>query len=236
MANYNGAEKRFPNAIEGMLASQGIGATAQKQRVVARDFFDMDDEEIFDAIGFSDQNDGDADMFVTVRTRPHVSKVPIHFWHDLKVIQHPLDNSNDNIFSPARVIDASRSWVSSHTYLGLGQSIVRELSRLTAGWAGEGSVAPSNAVLRDMLTVTALLPVDTAEPETEVDPDDGSVVLRWLNADATSSFSLTFLGKGEVGGFLSSPVGLPAWKIRISDASQITGKLTNEGVLNLISA
>lgn len=113
-------------------------------------------------------------------------------------------------------------------------AIARDLGRLQAGWAGEGSVAPSTETIRDFFRVATLLPADTREPEAEVDPDDGSVTLRWLSEGATESFSLTFFGRGEVIGFLSTSPAEPAWKINVGEFALLSEKLGQEKIANVI--
>lgn len=116
----------------------------------------------------------------------------------------------------------------------VAQVLVRELARLTVGWAGPGTVPPSDRVIHDILHVASCLPSGISLPEAEVDPDDGSVVLRWFSSDMSQSFSLTFLGRGEVTGFLSSPPATPAWKNKVLDAVNLTSKFNDEGVLALL--
>ena len=230
MANYNSTEKRFPNAVEGMLAGRGLAFEADAPLEVI-DFFSLDDEYDLDS---------EAIISSTIRREPfpRPSVIRKHrrtfaplVWPD--VFKHALDNVNDNAAISNHVLDTNKQ--KTAPYAGVGEEIIRELGRLTPGWAGENSVPPPDSVLRDVLTVTTLLPAEVIEPETEVDPDDGSVILRWMNEDSTSSFSLTFLGRGEVGGFLSSHPTVPAWKIRISETAHITSKIMSEGVLELIT-
>jgi hypothetical protein len=57
------------------------------------------------------------------------------------------------------------------------------------------------------------------EPDVEIDPDDGSVVLRWFKG--SESFSLTFLGKGNVAGCYLPSTEPAAWRVPVGEASPI---------------
>lgn len=67
------------------------------------------------------------------------------------------------------------------------------------------------------------------EPDVEVDLDDGSVILRWLRA--AESFSLTFLGKGNVAGCYLPSTEPAAWRVPVGEASTVIkeniDKITN---------
>ncbi|NTG09279.1 hypothetical protein [Rhizobium rhizogenes] len=118
----------------------------------------------------------------------------------------------------------------------MAENLVRELGRLVNGWDGPESIAPSERVLLDIQQVAASLPSKTRAPEAEVDPDDGTVILRWLNEDASRSFSLTFMGRGNVTGFYSaenSPE--PAWKFSASDAIRLAIKFSVEDIQSLLA-
>lgn len=118
----------------------------------------------------------------------------------------------------------------------MAQKLVRELGRLANGWAGPDTMAPSSHVLRDIQLVASSLPSRTRIPEAEVDPDDGAVILRWLNENATRSFSLTFVGAGNVTGFYSADNSAePAWKMSVSDATRLAIKFGAEVVQSLLT-
>jgi hypothetical protein len=113
--------------------------------------------------------------------------------------------------------------------------IVRELGRLTDGWAWPEAKAPSESVLKDVQTAAVALPHTLRKPEVEVDPDDGAVVLRWLGENG-QTFSLTFVGNGFVTGFLSSDNDkLPAWSNRVDDAIRLLLKISDDRVVAVIS-
>ncbi len=135
--------------------------------------------------------------------------------------------------APPVPLPAFRKGPVKHTNVSqfLGSRLLAELLRLRDGWAGEDSVKPKAAAIRDIFTTTLWMPANTSLPETEVDPDDGSVVLRWVGADALS-FSLTFLGRGEVTGFLSTA---PAWKLKVSDSVNLTIMFCNSQIQSVMA-
>jgi hypothetical protein len=97
--------------------------------------------------------------------------------------------------------------------------VVAELEKVCDGWAGEGSVAPSLAVLNDVALVLNALPHDAVMPDVEVDEDSGAVALRWIPSEAVKSFSLTFQGTGSVVGVYSTinpPRSFP-WTASVDD-------------------
>lgn len=125
---------------------------------------------------------------------------------------------------------------SSGSHPGMAQKVVRELGRLTDGWAGPDSVAPSANILRDIQLVASSLPSSTRTPDAEVDPDDGSVVLRWMQEGALRSFSLTFVGQGGVTGFYSADDSSdPAWRLKASDSIRLAIKFSADNVQTLIT-
>ena len=82
-----------------------------------------------------------------------------------------------------------------------------------------------DAVRKDVETVLGHFNYGPVPPEIEVDEDDGSVVLRWERGRDTS-FSMTFLGEGNVGGVLLQP-GYPGrgWKHGVGDTDFLTATL-----------
>lgn len=235
MAGFNTAEKKHANYIEGILASGNIHNFTNKRSLPPLDAPDFEDEDNFAHLIYADYGfiSGSFDVCSTLNQARPFSKHTGRAWQQLVFDVFLPEVSNDNCTSG--VNDSHRVMAGSTQTAGIGVHIGQDLSRLVEGWAGEGSVAPSDEVIRDLLSVLTLLPPEVVEPDTEVDPDDGSVVLRWLNADATASFSLTFFGKGEVSGYLSSASRMPAWKYRVSDTPQLTGKLTSEEVFDLVT-
>lgn len=122
------------------------------------------------------------------------------------------------------------------THSSVAQKVVRELGRLKNGWSGAGSVAPSDNILRDIQLVASSVPSLTRAPDVEVDPEDGSVVLRWMEAGASRSFSLTFVGQGWVTGFYSADdTSAPAWRLRASDSIRLAIKFSNDNVQSLLN-
>ncbi|WP_313602469.1 hypothetical protein [Rhizobium sp.] len=236
MASFNGAEKRYPNAIEGILAGQSLRNSTYEYEGNAEDILVFEDDDQFAsansayAYSFSGGSYGLEPLFP--RPRPLAPKSAVGFWREIQASLFVPEVSNDN---SCVMITPSRGKTSNVYSKEVVVQIVHDLSRLVDGWAGTDSVAPSYPVLLDLLSVSSLIPASIVEPETEVDPDDGSVILRWFNEDASESFSLTFLGKGEVAGYLSSNERLPAWKLKVSESSKITGKLISEAVLDLIT-
>lgn len=73
-----------------------------------------------------------------------------------------------------------------------------DLERLTDGWCGAGSLAPSAPVLSDLDALLSALPEDTAVPEIEVDEDSGKVTLRWQPEQAARALSFVINGSGNI--------------------------------------
>jgi len=114
--------------------------------------------------------------------------------------------------------------------------ILRNLGRLTDGWAGDDTVAPSHGVIKDFQAASIAFPPLVSLPEIEVDPDDGSVVLRWITAEGKETFSLTFVGNGSVTGYFSSDTSAePAWSAMVTEARKLATKFTEENVLKLLT-
>ncbi|MBX5181678.1 hypothetical protein HJB88_03325 [Rhizobium sp. NZLR5] len=151
-------------------------------------------------------------------------------------------DSNDSVeyHSTLRRTLAIRERLNGVTLIGfpssIGQTISMELGRLRAGWAGEGTIAPGTKLILDIQNVAASFPAETSMPEIEVDPDDGSVILRWMSLDADCSLSLTFLGKREVTVFYSSPErSLNARKYLVTDAIGLSNRFNDDAVLALMA-
>ncbi len=77
------------------------------------------------------------------------------------------------------------------------ERIIVEIGRLRDGWDGTGSLAPSPKVLRDVEAALSVLPVNTRDPEVEVDSSDGSVSIRWESEDFSRMLSLSFPDNGK---------------------------------------
>jgi hypothetical protein len=114
--------------------------------------------------------------------------------------------------------------------------ISRELGRLEAGWAGPGSLAPSDQAIRDFELVAPLLPLATVPPSVEVDESDGYISMRWRRTPGGASFTLVFNGKREVMGNLASGNTMyEPWKLSIKDEATIAIKLDHSDVRQAIS-
>lgn len=75
------------------------------------------------------------------------------------------------------------------------EKVQRDLERLKDGWNGEGSLAPSEAVLADFQRFVGVLPILIGAPDVEVDEDTGHVALRWSSKRAGISFVLRGTGQ-----------------------------------------
>ncbi|MHA6288090.1 hypothetical protein [Maricaulis sp. CAU 1757] len=76
---------------------------------------------------------------------------------------------------------------------------LKDLGRLVDGWAGEGSLAPSEAILLELETVAVgAIPNDCALPEVEVEDDTGAVTLRWTSENRDKQISMFLGGTGTV--------------------------------------
>ncbi|MDI2109516.1 MULTISPECIES: hypothetical protein [Bradyrhizobium] len=112
----------------------------------------------------------------------------------------------------------------------IADKVVLELARLKNGWAGEGSMAPPKATIKDVGAVLDLLPISAAMPLVEVEEDDGTVSLRWLASDGQRSFSLVCRGSGRVTGVVATinPPRSSPWSAAVSDEVQIASKLEEQ--------
>ncbi len=71
----------------------------------------------------------------------------------------------------------------------------------------------------------------------EIEEDDGAIVLRWTSRYTTDTFSLTFLGEGNVSGYLSiEGCPFPAWKHPVTEAVKLTQLLNDELVHDVVLA
>lgn len=89
-------------------------------------------------------------------------------------------------------------------------------------------------VLDDIAELAPLLPPAFRKPDIEIDQDDGTAVLRWFSSDMRQSFSLTFLGLGSVGGYLSTEHGDPAWKLSLQDSGRLQARLSLREVAAIV--
>ena len=89
----------------------------------------------------------------------------------------------------------------------------------------------SDRVYADLRAVAANFIGHVSPPDVEA--DEGTLVLRW-SPDPDRSFTLTFMGKGNVTGYLSAGVSkLPAWKRPVSDQCFLIDRLNTAGVAAL---
>lgn len=236
MVSFNRAEKRHTAAIDGIMASRSLHKFAKGNLQAEGGILDLEDyEQYIDTLYVEDTfTAGGFDIWGPVNAiKPTAKQTARVNWREVVFDVYPIEVSNDNSVVDNEEAPVGRASLNSSG--GVGVQIAQDLSRLQNGWAGEGSVPPTPAAIRDLLSVVMLLPTVISEPETEVDPDDGSVVLRWANEESSETFSLTFFGKGEVAGYLSSSAKMPAWKVRVTDGSQITSRLMSEDILDLVT-
>lgn len=112
-------------------------------------------------------------------------------------------------------------------------SVSARLDRLKDGWAGPGSVAPSQGVIDDVaLACVAIYQAANLEPEVEVD-EDGTVVLEWRRGQR--AFCLTFLGNRRLVGTISPwTEGYGPWQAQVSDELLILSKLEDPAVESFV--
>lgn len=107
-------------------------------------------------------------------------------------------------------------------------SILMHLERLSDGWNGPGSEAPSYSVIQDVSRLLQAFDSVRLWPEIEVD-DDGTVVLEWRNGER--AFALSFTGNGFVVGTVSpGSAAYPAWRIKSDEKASITDKLSEQSL------
>lgn len=153
------------------------------------------------------------------------------------------DRSQSMLSSAAEVFSLERGAISSlakeqytpleSTFIGARMAVIRDISRLKDGWDGLGSRAPSTSIKDDVSKVANFFPINSAEPSVEIDPEDGTVVLRW--AKPLAKFSLTFVGTRSVTGFLLDAENKPAWKVGVSDFKALYSRLHDERVLQVMA-
>ncbi len=203
----------------------------------------LDAIEIEDAVAGDDtqwepltRRRGSFVAFVDTTGRNALVQHGIHFtFYDTDTLSTTWTKSNSFRGSKEESYSKPIQW-SSSIHPSMAQKLVRELGRLTNGWSGPDSIAPSANVLRDIQLVSSSLPSFTRTPEAEVDPDDGSVVLRWIDGDASRSFTLTFVGQGGVTGFYSADdSSTPAWRLKASDSIRLAIKFSADNVQTLLT-
>lgn len=123
------------------------------------------------------------------------------------------------------------------TQFGVPDRVVAELEKLSDGWAGEGSLAPTPATIQDVDLVLSALPASSIMPDIEVDDDDGVVTLRWMTTQQTKSCALVFRGDGRVTGVFSTidPPRSTAWSANVRDDTKIAIALDELSVREVIT-
>lgn len=114
--------------------------------------------------------------------------------------------------------------------------IEHEVGRLTDGWAGRNTRAPSDQIVRAMQTLAGLLPAGATEPSAEVDPDDGTVALTWTSAEKDESFTTTIFNSGKIGGAHAAlgKRSMPAWIVPVQDYRKLSAHLNQPRLLAII--
>ena len=139
-----------------------------------------------------------------------------------------------NLFLRILELDLSTAQIDFGGWYSRANGIVMSLRRLKQGWAGEGSVAPSDTVCRDIETVSGYLPSGTKQPEVEVDETTGTVTLVWPRSDYSSTFSLVFTGAASVMGILLGSEASQSWKHPVYQEATIARALEVPGVHRLL--
>jgi hypothetical protein len=116
--------------------------------------------------------------------------------------------------------------------------ILKELGRLTDGWAGPDSRAPGKQAQDNIQRVGVLFPANTLPPGLEVDPDDGEIVLTWANAKTRAAFSLSFDESKFVTGVISSnhPDWWRPWKCSVASERDFLEHLEHSSVRQMLLA
>jgi hypothetical protein len=114
-------------------------------------------------------------------------------------------------------------------YLVEWSAAEKKVQELIAG--GEASESVRSDILNVVSNIVA--PFDT--PEAEIDQDDGTIILRW-SRERHGSFSLTFVGKGSVSGYLLNPEKPgKAWKLDVHDSFWLKTRFVGQTVSNVIA-
>lgn len=152
-------------------------------------------------------------------------------------VKYALFNSTDNFTFQSGFKVATRCSTHDvgvvHKYKTSGWSgkidkIVTELGRLKSDWDGNGAVSPSPALINQLERALHTLPHETKEPEVEVDPSDGSVVIRWWSADGEAAFSMTFVGNDKLYAVMSSSGDAStSWQCSVRDETKIIDNIEN---------
>lgn len=169
----------------------------------------------------------------------------------LAMRQHLLPKDAGKSFAFASVVIANRlvldrKRASGDLLFGLTYGVwggplevaIHELGRLPDGWAGEGSKAPSTSILLDIQSLNSLLPPSVTAPEIDVDQDDGFVSLRWFDAGAVNSLTITFFGGHKIIVTLSSLEGndRAARQLNIRDVGEVTSFLSDTAFESLLTS
>lgn len=117
-----------------------------------------------------------------------------------------------------------------------GEKLTARLGRLQPGWAGPGSAAPNDSMLRDLLTVSYAVPPGALAPDVEVDPDDGAITLLWTSYPRQASFALIFNGGARVLGVLAARDGTDyePWALSVERERELAYKLESDDLLGIL--
>ena len=115
------------------------------------------------------------------------------------------------------------------------EAVVVQLARLREGWAGPETVAPSEAILQDILVVSPYLPPNVPAPVVEVDPDDGCVTLVWKSDNTEQCFATVFSGSGAIMGVAPNQANYKPWRLSVSDELGVASKLEDDAALGQFS-
>jgi hypothetical protein len=140
-----------------------------------------------------------------------------------------------DVAATATAVTANKS--AQNTPPAISDRIVIELARIEPGWAGRGSLPPSEELICSIEALLERAPANTVMPVIEVEEDGSAVALRWVMADNSRSFSLVFPGNGRVTGVLATlnPPQSRTWGAAIEDEAKIAAVFEEHAIRETIT-
>lgn len=117
-------------------------------------------------------------------------------------------------------------------------SIILRLGKLTDGWAGEDTRAPTSKIIDIAQNLLNLLPATTQLPEVEVDEEFGSINFSWSNSEYSQTFSLSIPNEKTVIGVVSclSQRYPESWKFSANDDMKMKEMLESSPIIRRLLA
>jgi hypothetical protein len=150
---------------------------------------------------------------------------------DMKVFGHTVEYSNgvETVQGDAPTKPLAYCLAIMKAYLSSWEASEKAVLDLL-----DGDDRVSVAIKDDVRTAISNMTTPFRMPDAEIDEDDHSIVLRWMGDNET--FSLTFLGKGNVAGNLSKEGSTePAWRYAVTEGNLLKNRFIHRDVKMIVS-